>query len=126
MQDKTWYSIFGLDAEPLFLQDDMLRKSDVIWECFLTYISNSTFTFTRSITTMLYLVTRYCSILVCRLIGIARNLADSDNQNTIQKFSIQKFKIVSSPWEWLMGLNLYDYHCFQQDFLLRLLICKTV
>ena len=25
MQDKTWYSILGLDAEPLFLQDDMLR-----------------------------------------------------------------------------------------------------
>ena len=24
MQDKTWYSILGLDAEPLFLQDDML------------------------------------------------------------------------------------------------------
>ena len=26
MQDKTWYSILGLDAEPLFLQDDMLKK----------------------------------------------------------------------------------------------------
>ena len=25
MQDKTWYSILGLDAEPLFLQDHMLR-----------------------------------------------------------------------------------------------------
>ena len=25
MQDKTWYSILGLDAEPLFLQEDMLR-----------------------------------------------------------------------------------------------------
>ena len=25
MQDKTWYSILGLDAEPLFLQDDMLN-----------------------------------------------------------------------------------------------------
>ena len=25
MQDKIWYSILGLDAEPLFLQDDMLR-----------------------------------------------------------------------------------------------------
>ena len=24
MQDKTWYSILGLDAEPLFLQDHML------------------------------------------------------------------------------------------------------
>ena len=24
MQDKTWYSILGLDAEPLFLQDTML------------------------------------------------------------------------------------------------------
>ena len=24
MQDKTWYSILGLDAKPLFLQDDML------------------------------------------------------------------------------------------------------
>ena len=28
MQDKTWYSILGLDAEPLFLQDHMLRMSD--------------------------------------------------------------------------------------------------
>ena len=27
MQDKTWYSIFGLDAEPLFLQDHMLSKN---------------------------------------------------------------------------------------------------
>jgi hypothetical protein len=27
MQDKTWYSILGLDAEPLFLQDDMLKWS---------------------------------------------------------------------------------------------------
>ena len=26
MQDKTWYSILGLDAEPLFLQDDMLNQ----------------------------------------------------------------------------------------------------
>ena len=26
MQDKTWYSILGLDAEPLFLQDHMLKK----------------------------------------------------------------------------------------------------
>ena len=26
MQDKTWYSILGLDAEPLFLQDHMLSK----------------------------------------------------------------------------------------------------
>ena len=25
MQDKTWYSILGLDAEPLFLQDRMLN-----------------------------------------------------------------------------------------------------
>ena len=25
MQDKTWYSILGLDAEPLFLQDHMLN-----------------------------------------------------------------------------------------------------
>ena len=25
MQDKTWYSTLGLDAEPLFLQEDMLR-----------------------------------------------------------------------------------------------------
>ena len=25
MQDKTWYSILGLDAEPLFLQDRMLK-----------------------------------------------------------------------------------------------------
>ena len=25
MQDKTWYSVLGLDAEPLFLQDTMLR-----------------------------------------------------------------------------------------------------
>ena len=25
MQDKTWYSILGLDAEPLFLQDTMLN-----------------------------------------------------------------------------------------------------
>ena len=25
MQDKTWYSILGLDAEPLFLQDTMLK-----------------------------------------------------------------------------------------------------
>ena len=25
MQDKTWYSILGLDAEPLFLQDHMLK-----------------------------------------------------------------------------------------------------
>ena len=28
MQDKTWYSILGLDAERLFLQDHML--SDLI------------------------------------------------------------------------------------------------
>jgi hypothetical protein len=27
MQDKIWYSILGLDAEPLFLQDDMLKKN---------------------------------------------------------------------------------------------------
>ena len=27
MQDKTWYSILGLDAEPLFLQDHMLNKN---------------------------------------------------------------------------------------------------
>ena len=26
MQDKTWYFILGLDAEPLFLQDDMLNR----------------------------------------------------------------------------------------------------
>ena len=26
MQDKTWYSILGLDAEPLFLQDHMLKR----------------------------------------------------------------------------------------------------
>ena len=26
MQDKTWYSILGLDAEPLFLQDHMLNS----------------------------------------------------------------------------------------------------
>ena len=26
MQEKTWYSILGLDAEPLFLQEDMLSK----------------------------------------------------------------------------------------------------
>ena len=26
MQDKTWCSILGLDAEPLFLQDNMLKK----------------------------------------------------------------------------------------------------
>ena len=26
MQDKTWYSILGLDAEPLFLPDHMLIK----------------------------------------------------------------------------------------------------
>ena len=26
MQDKTWYSILGLDAEPLFLQDHMLSR----------------------------------------------------------------------------------------------------
>ena len=26
MQDKTWYSILGLDAEPLFLQDHMLSE----------------------------------------------------------------------------------------------------
>ena len=26
MQDKTWYSILGLDAEPLFLQDHMLKQ----------------------------------------------------------------------------------------------------
>ena len=30
MQDKTWYSILGLDAEPIFLQDDMLIKKKVI------------------------------------------------------------------------------------------------
>ena len=30
MQDKTWYSILGLDAEPLFLQDRMLRVIIVI------------------------------------------------------------------------------------------------
>jgi hypothetical protein len=29
MQDKTWYSILGLDAEPLFLQDDMLNNLSV-------------------------------------------------------------------------------------------------
>ena len=26
MQDKTWYSILGLDAEPLFLQEGMLNE----------------------------------------------------------------------------------------------------
>ena len=26
MQDKTWYSILGLDTELLFLQDDMLSE----------------------------------------------------------------------------------------------------
>ena len=31
MQDKTWYSILGLDAEPLFLQDGMLKNSDAVW-----------------------------------------------------------------------------------------------
>ena len=29
MQDKIWYSILGLDAEPLFLQDDMLSRVDI-------------------------------------------------------------------------------------------------
>ena len=29
MQDKTWYSILGLDAEPLFLQDHMLKTVTV-------------------------------------------------------------------------------------------------
>ena len=29
MQDKTWYSILGLEAEPLFLQDDMLSRVDI-------------------------------------------------------------------------------------------------
>ena len=29
MQDKTWYSILGLDAEPLFLQDRMLKVNYV-------------------------------------------------------------------------------------------------
>ena len=33
MQDKTWYSILGLDAEPLFLQDHML--SIYIYNCFI-------------------------------------------------------------------------------------------
>ena len=28
MQDKTWYSILGLDAGPLFLQDHMLNNLD--------------------------------------------------------------------------------------------------
>ena len=27
MQDKTWYYILGLDAELLFLQDDMLNET---------------------------------------------------------------------------------------------------
>ena len=31
MQDKTWYSILGLDAEPLFLQDDMLSEKKNSW-----------------------------------------------------------------------------------------------
>ena len=31
MQDKIWYSILGLDAEPLFLQDHMLSNILVIW-----------------------------------------------------------------------------------------------
>ena len=31
MQDKTWYSILGLDAEPLFLQDHMLKD---LWAFF--------------------------------------------------------------------------------------------
>ena len=30
MQDKTWYSILGLDAEPLFLQDTMLKSLSVL------------------------------------------------------------------------------------------------
>ena len=29
MQDKTWYSILGLEAEPLFLKDDMLSRLDI-------------------------------------------------------------------------------------------------
>ena len=29
MQDKTWYSILGLDAEPLFLQDHMLKARKI-------------------------------------------------------------------------------------------------
>ena len=28
MQDKTWYSILGLDAKPLFLQEDMLSEQE--------------------------------------------------------------------------------------------------
>ena len=31
MQDKTWYSILGLDAEPLFLQDHMLKTFPFIY-----------------------------------------------------------------------------------------------
>ena len=43
MQDKTWYSILRLDAEPLFLQDDML--SDI----FLTFqeVSNMLWSFSK-------------------------------------------------------------------------------
>ena len=38
MQDKTWYSILGLDAEPLFLQDDMLRKYGILNRPCCTYL----------------------------------------------------------------------------------------
>ena len=36
MQDKTWYSILGLDAEPLFLQDDMLKDFQGMIESFFS------------------------------------------------------------------------------------------
>ena len=34
MQDKTWYSILGLDGEPLFLQDGMLKVFTASWDNF--------------------------------------------------------------------------------------------
>ena len=42
MQDKNWYSILGLDAEPLFLQDHMLNH---------IFIRNKTLPFSSNLTT---------------------------------------------------------------------------
>ena len=41
MQDKTWYSILGLDAEPLFLQDHMLnapQKVAYLWQLGVSFL----------------------------------------------------------------------------------------
>ena len=48
MQDKTWYSILGLDAEPLFLQDHMLngwslRRTINHFGCTNAFIAASSF-----------------------------------------------------------------------------------